>query len=167
MSTRSVRSRLHIRSELLCAALILTLGAADAHSQQLGGLPDLIEVVAPSVVTIGASSTDKKVDDEKVFEGDAKKNAKLKEFFEKFSKGQSDEKCPYVWRFCWTGGKGKDGNEAKKAQGDGIVLSSDGYIVTVSHQFKDAHDFTVTLEEFHRSPSEGGRVLMSAPTSVF
>ena len=113
MSTRSVRSRLHIRSELPCAALMLMFAAAaDAQSQQLGGLPDLIEAVAPSVVTVQGIGEKKA--------GDGKGEA----------------------------AKDKDGKEPKKKpQGSGIVLSSDGYIVTVGHLLKDVHDVTVTFED--------------------
>ena len=162
MLSRSVRPRFYMRTELFCAAFILTLTASTAWSQQLGGLPDLVERVAPSVVTVGivyakapdaaaasppagGSATSAHIPEE------SKILPAVKDFLEKSGRQSAPS---------------SEVAEKKPGMVSGMVLSADGHIVTVGHALDGALEVSVTLDDStRRLQSSSGSI--NAQTSLF
>ncbi|MEA3291276.1 MAG: hypothetical protein U9Q71_03065, partial [Pseudomonadota bacterium] len=104
--------------------------AATAHSAQL---PDFTGVVEQNIASVATVSVKKKLPkrgekpEEIASVPEVPEDSKLKEFFGRFFEGQS-------------------GSRRLKAVGSGLVISSDGRLLTAAHLVKDATRITVRLE---------------------
>ena len=118
----------------LAGGTVLTLAATSAGSAFADeALADLVEQVAPSVVTIVAERGAEPIRSEgKVF--DLQENSHLEEYFSRFGAPED---------FSREFGQGAP----RPALGSGFILDADGLIVTNHHVIDDATEITVQLAD--------------------
>jgi serine protease Do len=114
----------------IVATGVLCCLVTTAHATQL---PDFIRIVEQNMASVATISVKKKLSkiDQKSEAitpvPNVPKDSKLKEFFGRFFEGQG-------------------GTRRTRAIGSGLIISSDGRLLTTAHLVKDATKITVTLE---------------------
>lgn len=132
---------------VICASLITVFAAAPTSSQELRKLPDLVDRVAPSVVSITVASSGTKG-------GPRPDVADDSPFQELFQDPKDAPKGQAPAKETGKDDQSKETNKPRPTTARGMILSPDGFIVTASLVVdKAAGAITVALADATRLPA--------------
>jgi len=137
---------------VICASLITVFAAAPTSSQELRKLPDLVDRVAPSVVSITVASSGTKGG----FRPDVADDSPFQELFQDLAKDPKDApKGQAPAKETGKDDQSKETNKPRPTTASGMILSPDGFIVTASFVVdKAAGAITVVLADATRLPAK-------------